>query len=255
MYSPLTSGHDSDCHPGCFLVEISPNSVPQTLPSLSIHADQLSIWQVLRSTIWGPRERFRVHGAWTDDRKLTSFLQRQGAGNLSTGWIPLINGLYWHISKEVRFGQRGSRVILAWVLIGFKPQDEVSVLWTEVWLLSHQSNRTRRVSWSHLLTCISSGRHNHFYLMLFLSFYWNTFFYSLMYHFVPLDFSMLSNKLPENSSMVTTFLISFTKSSACSLGQDVTFVPYFYLVFILPLQTPNTQSWTFPFLLEVFLIF
>lgn len=103
------------------------------------------------------RERcFYIHSVWTDERKLTSFMKWQTAGNLSTRWIPLINGLYWHISKELRFGPRGSRVILAWLLTGFKPQFEVSVLWTEVWLLSHQSNRTRRVSWSHLLTCISS---------------------------------------------------------------------------------------------------
>lgn len=27
MYSPLTSGHDSDCHPGCFLVKFLPNSL------------------------------------------------------------------------------------------------------------------------------------------------------------------------------------------------------------------------------------
>lgn len=40
---------------------------------------------------------------------------KQRAGILSKSWIPLTSGLYWHISKEVRIGQRGSGGILAWL--------------------------------------------------------------------------------------------------------------------------------------------
>lgn len=40
-HSPLTSGHDSDCHPGGFFAKLSAKlPVPQMLRSLSLHADQ-----------------------------------------------------------------------------------------------------------------------------------------------------------------------------------------------------------------------